>query len=397
MKIIIVVPAIRKIGGITTSLINMLNNINLDNDNVSLCVMANNLNDNKILPEKVTIVKAPLLIELAKTNKKELFGNKYSIIRKIQLLIIKLMVKLLGLNHFIRFTSFITKLKEEYDVAISYSNDIPAYNYIEGSNDFVKYCVKAKRKIAWIHSDPYKLGFSYRICEKTYEEFDVIVNVSYACKKIFDEIIPKYEYKSKVVYNMLNYNQIYEKANEQSPYDSNYFNIVTVARLDNRTKRIDRVVECCEYLKHDGFNNFRWYIVGDGPDMKLLQQMVREKSVQDVVLFVGRKENPYPYIKNADILVMTSDFEAHSMVLLESLALGTPIICTSYPSAKEIVINGVNGFLVEKDSYAIYNLIKQLITDRAIVQKLRLNIDKTEKNNEISLRQFYEVVYGTDK
>jgi len=397
MKIIIVVPAIRKIGGITTSLINMLNNINLIDDNISLCVLANNLNNNKILPKKITIVKAPLLIELAKTNIKELFGNKYSAIQEVQLLIIKLMVKLLGLNNFIRFTSFITKLKEEYDVAISYSNDIPAYDFIEGANDFVKYCVKAKRKIAWIHNDPIKLGFTHEICKRTYKEFDVIVNVSYACKKMFDEVIPEYQYKSKVVYNMLDYDIIYKKSNERSPYDDNYFNIVTVARLDNRQKRIDRVLECCEYLKHDGFNNFRWYVVGDGPDMKLLQQMARVKNVQDVVLFVGRKENPYPYIKNADILVMTSDFEAYSMVLLESLALGTPIICTNFPPAKEIVINGVNGFLVEKDSYAIYDLIKRLITDKTIIQKLRLNINKAEKSNEIPLRQFYEVVYGTDK
>lgn len=259
-NILIVVPEIHKIGGIRTSLVNLLNNIDTNSDIVSLCVMSNDIDDNIQLPKNIEIVKAPLIIELAKTSKRELFGHKYSIIRKIQLLIVKSIVKLIRLDCFVKFISPVAKLNDEYDVAISYSNDIPAYNYIEGSNDFVKYCVKAKRKIAWIHSDPYKLGFSYRICEKTYEEFDVIVNVSYACKKIFDEIIPKYEYKSKVVYNMLNYNQIYEKANEQSPYDSNYFNIVTVARLDNRTKRIDRVVECCEYLKHDGFNNFRWYI-----------------------------------------------------------------------------------------------------------------------------------------
>lgn len=390
-KILFVISTIRNIGGIKTSLMNLLNNIDLNKYEVSLCVLSNNLSDTAIIPQKIKVVKSPKVIEIAKTRLiRENFKNN-SLILNFQLLLVKFLVKVLGLNRFIYLVSKLYKIPQKYDVAISYANDIPINKHIEGSNAFVLNFINAKKKFSWIHNDPYRLGFNNSYCTEVYKGFDRIVNVSKACKDMLDEIVPEYKNKSDFVYNMMDYNSIVNKAEYKSPYNQSLFTIVTVSRVENQQKRIDRVVECCYLLKKNGFSNFCWYVVGDGPDTHAMKVMAQEKGVSDIVQFVGRKDNPYPYIKNAQILVMTSDYEAHSMVLLESLTLQTPILCINYPSASEIVKDGYNGVLVE-NTEALYLEIRNLLEDPTPIMKWRSYISNNKPSNDLAIKQFYTLL-----
>lgn len=394
MKIIIVLPFLSGIGGIQSSLLNLLNNIQLSQNEVSICVFGNYISDSTIIPAGIKIIKGPRLLEYSLRGIASACKS-YSWLERMQCVFVKIVKKIVGYKKIMNIALKLYKIEGNYDIAIAYSNDIHyATDFVGGGNDLVRTCITAKRKIAWIHNEAHRHGLTKNICKNTYKDFDNVVNVSYACKKIFDGIIPEYEFKSKVVYNMFNIEKIKELAREKNPYNTKEFNLVTVARIDNQQKRIDRVLDCCERLKTTGYKGFKWYVVGDGPDLPYLMDKAKEKKLEDILIFTGRKNNPYPYMKYADVLVMTSDYEAHGMVLTESLLVGTPTICTNYPAAAEIVEEGVNGVIVGISTEALFNEVKKVMGGKNILQQWRENIAHQEINNEVALKQFWSVVNG---
>lgn len=378
MKILFVVNILKGIGGIESSLLNLLNTLDSSKYDIYLCVMGNYISDTTQIPENVKIIKGNKFIEYACAEYKDLV-NRVSNIEKIILILIKMIKKLIGYRAILLFSLKFMKTEEKYDVAISYSNDMYKDVYSGGCEDYVISCVNANKKIAWIHNDAREHGLTYKICKEKYSKFDSIVNVSKGCKEIFDSIIPEYKWKSKVVTNMVSMEDIESKKSEESPYERG-FNVVTVARIDNQQKRIDRIIDSCKILKEFGISNFRWTIVGDGPDLHELIQIADKLDILDIIKFEGRKSNPIPYIEHADLFVQTSDYEAYSMVLIESLSVETPCLCTNYESAKDIIINNKNGLLVEKDSKQIAETIINLMQNREILTRIK------EKCKESSLQ-----------
>lgn len=184
---------------------------------------------------------------------------------------------------------------------------------------------------------------------KFYKNAHKVVAVSSAIEK---KLQTEYQLKNtKLIYNFIDEKLVKAKANE--PLDikipSKY--IVSVSRLNNEVKQIDKLIESyhkSELPKHD----ISLLILGEGEDKESLKTLVEKKSLKDKVRIMGFQENPYPIIKNALFLVLCSKFEGFPMVLLESLKLGTPVVsfnCTSGPN--EIIINNENGLLVEDQNF----------------------------------------------
>lgn len=285
------------------------------------------------------------------------------------------------------------KNSKKYDIAISYSNDMYRDVYSGGCEDYVEKCVKANKKIAWIHNDAREHGFTQNICKKKYKAFKYVVNVSQTCKEIFDEIIPEYTHKSKVITNTLSISDISKNHSNVSPFDSNKFNLVTVARIENQQKRIDRILECCKLLKRRGLNNWQWTVVGDGPDLLSLKQQAVEMGIDDVLKFVGRKNNPIPFMQHADIFIQTSDYEAYSMVLIEALCVSTPCIVTNYDSASNIIKDNYNGWIVEKKVNELVEKIIFLSGNPEILKSVGENCKLSSKElNEKALSSFYNLL-----
>ena len=307
--------------------------------------------------------------------------------------IVKVLKRLVGYQRILKMCLPFMKVRGEYDVAISYLNDKYLDVYSGGCDDFIRECVTAKKKIAWIHNDARQHGLTHDICIPKYDNFDYVVNVSQGCKKIFDEIAPEYAYKSKVVTNMLDLNRIALKKSDKSPYDNNCFNIVTVARIENRQKRIDRIIDACEMLKKSGIEGFKWTIVGDGEDLQPLIESARSKKLEDCIKFVGRKVNTIPYMQYADLFVQTSDYEAYSMVLIEALSVGCPCVVTNYDSAENIITDGENGWIVNRDSRAIYEKVSKLINQPELLLRTKKKcIQSCEALNLKAINSFRELL-----
>lgn len=392
MKILITAIQLTGIGGIESSLTNLISNVK-DMYDIDLCVIGNYISPKTKISDNVKVIKGSKIFEYVCMDY-EKRKKDYNIFEKIQIVLCKLYRHKVGMKKVLDSALGKFKIDGEYDVAISFVNDTYRFNsYMGGSEYVVLNCVNAKQKIAWIHNDAVRLGFTHENCFDNYNRFDKIVNVSYACKDIFDAILPEFKKKSYVVYNMFDPQKIMNLAEQENPYaDTKKLKFVTVSRLDNEQKRIDRVLECCRLLKIRGITGFEWHIVGSGPDECSLHKMAFDYDVEDIVVFEGYQSNPYKYIKNADVLIMTSDYEAYSMVLTESLTLCTPIICTNYDSAGEIVKDGVNGWLVGFNVKEMCDQIVRIINDPSILNQVRDNIRTSPNANEIVFRQLDELL-----
>lgn len=398
MKILIVNTQLST-GGIATSLVNLCEQLKgYSQLDIDVALLNQSEGDVRYkLPENINIKKVDnKYLNLYKTPFRHTIENKH-IINIIKVFFIKLVARIMSPEKFMKLVISKETVLNGYDVAISFRNDEyqnKPYN-ICGCNDFVLQCTDADKKIAWIHNDPDRHGFTYEIAKDKFKDFDTIVNVSQGCKDRFDEIIPDYKHKSKLVYNTFNFQEIIDKSTEFNPYKDvadDLVKFVTVGRITNEQKRIDRILKVCKKLSDKGIYNYIWYIVGDGPDAVKLKEMVKELNLSDKIIFLGKQSNPFPFIKYADCLIMTSEYEAFPMTPNESIIVGTPVITTNHISAKEIICDGQNGFIVENNHKGILEKIEFILKNPEILKDLNLYIKNNEIDRNLALNQFLQLI-----
>lgn len=255
-------------------------------------------------------------------------------------------------------------MDKKYHTVVSYFNDVPNNYFNQGTNLYALDYVNAEERIAWIHTDPILSGFDQDYCRKIYKNFDKIICVSGAVKEKMDGFLPEYAQKTQVLYNTVPRREIMLLAGEyQAGYDKTKCNIVTVARIDNTSKRIHKIVALCLRLKEEGVSNFCWRIVGGGPDLAGNQKRAHQFGLDSVLCFEGEKTNPYPYIKHADLFALYSAYEGFPMVIGEAIALGVPVLTKEYAAAYE-QIGPAQGYIAKTD-HEFYMQIKQCIAKKS--------------------------------
>ena len=392
MKIFISLSQMKEIGGITPSTLNLLNEIS-DSHDITLCVLGYK-SSQKSIPAKVKVIKGSSWWYDCKTPRSKLKYKNYFC--KVRGALRRILTRFLGQEFMISQAVHQIKAPDEYDVAIAYSNNIYKDGVLGygGDYDVVLKSVKAKKKVAWVHNDPLKLGFNHDLCIKMFKEFDSIVCVSKDNKRILDDICPEYTSKSFVVYNMYNINQIKKMSKEvANPYltSDKVYHFVTVARLDNHQKRIDRIVRVCDKLRNDGYDNFDWTVLGEGSDRQLLEESVKELNIQNL-FFIGIKINPYPYVLHADASLLVSAYEGYSMTVKEAQVLGTPTIITNYDSATEAMTDGCEGIICENSTEGVYQALKTILEHPECLNRYRHYLEEHPITNDLALKQFNEVI-----
>lgn len=393
MKIFISIFRLYKIGGIESSLINLINEIN-DSHDITLCVLTDVINSEFILPQ-VNIIRGSRTLRDSFIARDSL--KQQSIVEKLIRNFRRLIKRMLGSFFVINCNLKKIKIDDEYDVAIAFINDTYTSNgqfKSGGDYDFVSRYIKAKKKIAWIHGDPYQEGLTYEICKTVFSPFDSIINVSYSCKDQFDKIIPNYINKSFVVYNMYNIDRINALSIEYNPYQHyiKRLHFVTVTRIDNKSKRIDRIIKVCNNLIKSGFTNFDWTVVGEGPDFREMNQMVLDKNLSDIIIMKGAEYNPYPYMKYADLYISTSVFESFGMSVREAQILNCPVLITNVRPSNELVDKTLTGIICENSTSGIYNSIVEILKNTDILSNIRNYLNDHPFTNKVSLKQFNALI-----
>lgn len=284
---------------------------------------------------------------------KRMFEGRYKDLTKLQKMIIPLKILLF------QKTYYKTYIQGDYDVEIA---------FLEGPITRL-FCTKntQTKKIAWIHNDIAKVyGNSLKakiklmIDRKIYNKYQDLIFVSKDNKKSFDIQYPNIKPHKKVIYNYIDAENVIKKAEEtiDFEFDYNQMNFLTVARLVEQ-KGIDRLIRIHRELIANHYKN-KFYIIGDGPERQKLEQLIQKENLNSTFILLGAKENPYPYMKQADIFCLLSKFEGYGMVLEEAKILNKPIIITN-TAAREAVENYKNASIVENDEHEIYNKLKYII------------------------------------
>lgn len=367
-------------GGITVSLKNLSKELVNRGHKVSIL----NLPD---ICEPLPFDKAINIIPLVRKSKSWNIGiNDYknsSGITKIKLLFFGIFKKILA--KFGLWEKFIFSKQPiiDCDVAVAYRQS-PICYYI------CKHKTNAKKTVAFIHSE--FTGDCSSWIEKL-KYIDKIACVSDDWSNKFKEKFPDLRGKVETVYNIFDDNELKIKADEFYPreFNSDKFNIITSSRIEFSQKRLDLVPVICKKLIDKGVKDFKWHIVGDGSDREKLEKIIDENSMNDYIELVGSKKNPYPYIKNADLFALISEWESYGMVIQESLILGTPVVSSNYPAVYEIIEDGVNSIAVEKYVDNIADGIERLYKNKDLYNRLKDNCRNYKYNKDIVYNQFLNI------
>lgn len=232
------------------------------------------------------------------------------------------------------------------------------------------------KKIAWLHNDMrlvfgkgIKSVIKKSIDKNIYGKYDKIVFVSKDNKEKFDLLYKDgirnkelVKVKEEVVHNYVNKEKILEKALKEQDikFDKNKINFVTVCRLVEQ-KALERLIEIHTKLVKNQVD-YNMYVIGDGPLREELEKKIKENGIEETFKILGKRENPYPYMKNSDVFCLLSYFEGYPMVVEEAKILGKRILITN-TAAREVVEEYNQAVIVENNEHAIYKAIKEEVNN----------------------------------
>ena len=229
-----------------------------------------------------------------------------------------------------------------YDLAISF---LQPHNYVLSK-------VRAKKKACWIHTDYTKVEFDVDAELPVWTAYDYVVSISPDVTKTFLQVFPTLSNKIVEIENILSSKFVRERAEEtdvtnEMPKNEKTVNVLSVGRFSD-AKNYDNVPDICRRVRENGIDLY-WYIIGFG-DETLIRQKIHEAGMEDYVIILGKRTNPYPYMKACDIYAQPSRYEGKSVTVREAQMLGKPVVVTNYATAKSQIQDRIDGVIVPMDN-----------------------------------------------
>lgn len=259
----------------------------------------------------------------------------------------------------IEYLKYLRKLlptRKHYDCVISYRTGLCA--------DIVAYAIFGEKRLCWWHNGEFNMNaHQKKRTYKVWEKYDKIVSVSQGCKDLLVREFPSFLDKIVVLHNILDVDLINKYANDTS--ESLFTSTIKIVSVGNLTKRkhFENAIIVANELVQRGITNFQWIIIGDGEEKANLQEIIEGFRINSYIKLVGKKVNPFPYIKEADFMVHTSYGEAHCTAILEAMALRTPCIVTETNIPQDFTIDGYNCYLVKQNIESLLNTILKVLGD----------------------------------
>lgn len=378
------------LGGAETSLIGMLQALDYDEYDVDLFVYSHRGELMQFIPKEVNLLpEIPEYAQIERPMKDALRDGYWKIVLR----------RLLAKRRFARykkskhpvdngavfgyvFDSVIPVLPPleylgEYDLAISF---LTPHNIVADK-------VKAKKKAAWIHTDYSKIDVDAELELPVWSKFDHVVSISDQVTENFLGVFPSLKDKIVRIDNILSPKFVRERAEhippevvrKEMPKIDGVTNLLSVGRFCY-AKNYDNVPDICRRIIESGAN-VRWYLIGYGGDEPLIRSKIAEAGMEDRVIILGKKSNPYPYIKACDIYVQPSRYEGNSVTVREAQILCKPVVVTDYSTARNQVKDGVDGVIVPMDNKACGEGIVIVINSAEQVQALSEMLAKSDYGN----------------
>ena len=277
---------------------------------------------------------------------------------------------------------FLPPIPGEYDTGVMFL----------GVSDVLVKKVNAKKKIAWNHTDYEILGPDVKYDSKVYKSIDHIVSVSPLCTSQLLKIYPELTDKAITISNISSKKMIQRLAEESIEEALNgKYKLLSVGRF-SYAKNFDNIPDICRHIRRKGIDVV-WYLIGYGGDEQLIRQKIVEAGMQDYVKILGKKENPYPYMKKCDLYVQPSRYEGKCISVVEAQVLARPVVITAYPTAESQLINGYDGLIVPMDNEGCANEIVKLLRDPQKMEQFSCNCGNEDYTGEKDIKIINKIMF----
>jgi len=280
-------------------------------------------------------------------------------------------------------------IQGDYDIEVAYLEN--------GSTKIMASSTNEKAiKLAWVHCDLKARTADYqdivRKCKPWYIKYDEVVCVSETARKSFVEMFGNTP-EVAVVYNAVDDQEIRNKALACATLEKRKFTVVTAGRLSNE-KGYDRLLRVYKRLQEENLDIDLW-ILGEGPQRQKLEHYIEQNGLSDSVKLLGFQKNPYPYFREADLLVCSSYCEGFSTFVTEGLILGKAILTTECSGMRELLGNSEYGMIVSNDEEGLYSGLRRLLIEKDVYEdycrKSKLHSTAFNKDSLIAKTQeFFE-------
>ena len=394
-KKIFIFSHVMEIGGAERALLGLLNSIDYSKYEVDLFLLKHSGELMPLIPKQVNLlpeisqygaIMKPMVLALKEGQIKVVLGRLCG----------KLKAKLYDIKHTLNRSTVaieyshkytvkcLPKINNEYyDIAISFLT--PHY--------IVSKKVNADKKIAWIHTDYSTIELDVKSELAMWSKFDNIVSISDDVTRAFLSTFPSLENKIVKIENILSKDFIEEQAdlfNVKNEMTDDSVKLLSIGRFCE-AKNFDNVPEIASIIKSKNVD-FKWYIIGYGADENLIKSKIEQYNMEDTVIILGKKENPYPYIKACDIYVQPSRYEGKCVAVREAQLLNKPVVITNYASSKSQLQDGFDGLIVPMDNQGCADGIVKVIDDKDLQNQLIENTKKTDYSNSKEIEKLYKLI-----
>ena len=382
-----------EIGGAETALVGLLNALDPARVDVDLFLYDHRGEMMQFIPEwvnllpqipKYSVLERPI-VELVKRGFWGIAAARMSA---------KLIGKLTNVPSFSMdvFTSLFTnKLlpticpQKKYDLAISFLTP----------HTYVKNKVMAKKKIAWIHTDYTIYPIAKNVERPIWRSYNYIASISNDVTRTFLQVFPTLAPKIMEIENILSPAFVRKRA-ELEDTDKEFrqtdkISLLSIGRYSEQ-KNYDNVPDICKRLINKTKLNIKWYIIGYGGDESLIRQKIKEADMEEHVILLGKRSNPYPYIKACDIYVQPSRYEGKSVTVREAQMLCKPVVVTNYPTAPSQIRSGIDGVIVPMDNEGCAHGLAEVICDKSLQERIIAHLKTHDYGNESEVDKIYELI-----
>lgn len=394
MKKVLFFSQAMEIGGAESALLGLLETIDTNKYKVDLFLMRHSGELIKFIPKDINLLpEIPQYAAISTSIKAALLNRQFRVvIRRLKgKRLSKKRARQLGYNTTIgiaidyshKYTCPIMPMisAEEYDVAISFL--APHY--------FVASKANAARKIAWIHTDYSTLEIDVESELKMWEPFESIVSISDKVTDSFLKIYPSLKSRVAMISNIIPAKYMNERVNSfnasEEINDGESIILLSIGRFCE-AKNFDNVPFICKKIIELGIK-VKWYLIGFGIDEELICQKIIEAQMEEYVIVLGKKVNPYPYIKACDIYLQPSRYEGKCVSVVEAQILNKPVIITNYKTSGSQLKDGYDGIIVPMDNEGCAEGIVSVLKDKNLQKRLIENTKKCDYVNKDEIEKLY--------
>lgn len=389
-KRILLINTFLKVGGIQSSLINMANELCKDFTVDMLLYYPEGALKNR-LDSRVNIIKPSWALKALGMSVGEalLSGNPFILLFKV---LGSVWAKVFDNRLPVWIASKIQRKLKGYDLAVSFRHEANKKSVSSGFIRILDRCVEADKKIAWIHYDASKVNNDNDFNREYYKKVDKIVGVSKSVASSFKSLNPCLADKIDYCNNFLDYIKLSEnsQAEQAVKYPEDKFICFSACRLSEEKGLLRGVSALTPAFRIH--KDIMWYIAGDGPERENIEKAIKAEGMEDRIILLGNQSNPYPYMKNSDLLLSLSFHEAAPMVYMEAKALHVPVFSTETLSSFEMLNDGIEDFICENSEEGIKEGFSELMNNREKVLSAKKSLESYKGSNDISVAKIAELI-----